>query len=118
MGRFSAAVSQVVFASAGGAPKQSVNSTIARTEGISLREVIVHPLTGTLSKSLDGWKALQVAYNLPGAMVFLSDGHVKWRACYRARFSLYCRVPLLEDGAFGGRCSSRRSDKISVRTRS
>src|SRR5260370_10647184 len=31
-------------------------------EGISLREVIVHPLKGTRPISLDGWKAEQVAY--------------------------------------------------------
>src|SRR5260370_31641516 len=49
-------------AAAGGAPEESANNPIARMEGISLREVIVHPLKGTRPISLDGWKAEQVAY--------------------------------------------------------
>ncbi len=45
---------RVAPAATGGAPEKSVNTKIAKIEGISLREVIVHPLTGTRPESLDG----------------------------------------------------------------
>ncbi len=52
-------------ADTGGAPEKSVNTKIAKIEGISLREVIVHPLTGRRPESLDGQKTGQVACDVP-----------------------------------------------------